>query len=129
RMLMGLRDWLPGAPALSQAVFGVSAQRPLPRWHRRPFRADEAGTGGEAADLLLFADTFNTWFEPDNLRSAVRVLAAVGRRVEVAKPADGSRRPLCCGRTFLAAGLVEEARAEAKRLVAALLPHVRRGIP
>src|SRR5262249_43656677 len=38
-------------------------------------------------------------------------------------------RPLCCGRTFLAAGLVDEARAEAERCVAALAPYLGRGIP
>jgi Fe-S oxidoreductase len=48
--------------------------------------------------------------------------------VHTARPAAGER-PLCCGRTFLAQGLVEEARREAKRLWAALAPHVRRGMP
>jgi glycerol-3-phosphate dehydrogenase subunit C len=36
-------------------------------------------------------------------------------------------RPLCCGRTYLAQGMVEEARAEVRRLVDALLPHVEAG--
>ncbi|MGH8742656.1 MAG: (Fe-S)-binding protein, partial [Burkholderiales bacterium] len=36
-------------------------------------------------------------------------------------------RPLCCGRTFLAAGLVDQAKAEAKRSLDALLPYVERG--
>ena len=44
-------------------------------------------------------------------------------------PADGARRPLCCGRTFLAVGLVEEARREAERSLAALAPLLARGIP
>jgi len=34
---------------------------------------------------------------------------------------------LCCGRTYLAAGLVDEAKNEARRVVAALAPHVARG--
>jgi Fe-S oxidoreductase len=38
-----------------------------------------------------------------------------------------SSRPLCCGRTFLASGLVDEARREAQRMVEALTPHVRQG--
>ena len=37
------------------------------------------------------------------------------------------RRPLCCGRTYLTAGLVDEARREARRVVAAMVPHVTRG--
>jgi Fe-S oxidoreductase len=36
---------------------------------------------------------------------------------------------LCCGRTFLAVGLVEEARREAERSLAALEPLVARGMP
>src|SRR5690606_7473503 len=36
-------------------------------------------------------------------------------------------RPLCCGRTYLAAGLVEQARAEARRTLAALAPYLERG--
>jgi Fe-S oxidoreductase len=36
-------------------------------------------------------------------------------------------RPLCCGRTFLSAGLVDEARAEARRTLDALTPFVQRG--
>jgi Fe-S oxidoreductase len=34
---------------------------------------------------------------------------------------------LCCGRTLLGAGLVDEAKHEARRVVAALAPHVARG--
>ncbi len=37
------------------------------------------------------------------------------------RAADGGR-PLCCGRTFLAGGLVDEARAEARRMLEALGP-------
>jgi Fe-S oxidoreductase len=48
--------------------------------------------------------------------------------VHVAAPADGAR-PLCCGRTFLSVGLVEEARREAERVIAAVAPFVARGIP
>jgi Fe-S oxidoreductase len=43
-----------------------------------------------------------------------------------AKRADTSR-PLCCGRTQLANGLVEEAKENAHRMIDALLPHVQAG--
>jgi Fe-S oxidoreductase len=36
-------------------------------------------------------------------------------------------RPLCCGRTFLSTGDVDNARAEARRTAEALLPFVQRG--
>jgi len=37
-------------------------------------------------------------------------------------------RPLCCGRTYLSAGLVDQARAEARRTLDQLLPYVERGV-
>ena len=73
-------------------------------------------------------DTFNRYFEPENARAALAVLQAAGYKVHLPEPADGGR-PLCCGRTFLASGLVEEARAEARRMIEALMPYVERGVP
>jgi Fe-S oxidoreductase len=79
---------------------------------------------GDGRDVVLFGDTFNRYFEPQNLAAAERVLRAAGYRVHRA-PAQG--RPLCCGRTFLAAGQVDQARAEAQRTRDTLLPLVERG--
>jgi Fe-S oxidoreductase len=93
---------------------GLAASRPLPAWRGDAFRDSEAPATG---DVLLLADTFNRYFEPDNLRAAQRVLGATGAVVGVAR--DGGR-PLCCGRTYLAAGMVDRARAEASRMLAAL---------
>jgi len=61
--------------------------------------------------------------------AALAVLAAGGYAVHVATPADGSSRPLCCGRTFLSIGKVDEASKEAERVLAALDPFVARGVP
>ena len=122
--LMNLRNRLPLLARLMQRPTGFSAARALPHWSARPFRDAEAQ--GADADIVLFADPFNRWFEPENLRAAVRVLNAAGRRVTVARPLDGGP-PLQCGRTLLSAGLVDEARTEARRLIDALLPHIRAG--
>src|SRR5690606_9739285 len=51
------------------------------------------------------------------------VLRAGGYRVAVARAGDGDARPLCCGRTYLAAGLVDEAKEEARRVIRALARH------
>ncbi|WP_448208642.1 FAD-binding and (Fe-S)-binding domain-containing protein [Azospirillum sp. sgz302134] len=126
--LLNLHGRIPGLPALTERLLGLSRHRPLPHWHARPFAPAQAGRPGRVGEVVLFTDTFNRWFESDNTRAAVRVLEAAGYAVHAAAPADGGR-PLCCGRTFLAAGLVEEARAEQRRLVAALIPHVERGLP
>jgi Fe-S oxidoreductase len=83
----------------------------------------------EQKEVVLFADTFNRYFERENLDAARAVLTAGGYRVHLAKPADYSSRPLCCGRTFLSVGKVDEARKEAERVLAALAPFVARGVP
>ena len=127
--LLNLRDRIPGAAWISEAVLGFSRRRKLPRWARKPFRALPQHTGREdRGDVVLLADTFNRWFEPDNLHAAAAVLRAAGYAVHIAQPAAGER-PLCCGRTFLAVGLVNEARIEARRMLDALRPHLLRGRP
>ena len=129
RWLLHLRDRLPGAATVAERALGFSARRSLPRWHAAPYRPRPNGQPllGDGRDVVLFADTFTTWFEPDNARAAAAVLEAAGYRVHAPQPPD--RRPLCCGRTFLAAGLVDEARNEARATLAALSSFVENGVP
>ncbi len=126
--LLNLAGRLPGAAALRERALGLTANRRLPQWRRDVFAGPEAAgpEGGRA--VVLLADTFSTYFEPEILRAALAVLVAGGYRVQLPRPLDGGR-PLCCGRTFLAAGLVDEARAEARRLLETLRPFVARGVP
>ena len=122
--LANLRNRVPALARLMQHATGLSAARAMPEFVADPFRDAEA-TGGQGREVLLFGDTFNRYFEPGNLRAATRVLAAAGYAVRAAGAASnasgvGGDRPLCCGRTYLAAGMVEKARAEARRTLAAL---------
>jgi Fe-S oxidoreductase len=128
--LLNLRDRIPALRKLSEALAGFSARRSLPRWRRDIF-TDRPGPFGPAdgREVVLFADTFNRYFERENLDAALTVLTSAGYRVHVAKPVDDNPQPLCCGRTFLAVGAVDEARREAERVVAALEPYVSRGVP
>jgi Fe-S oxidoreductase len=142
---------------VGERLFGLSAKRALPRWaahayrgasphpnppplaeegavHAPPLQAGEiardsgrAGASGTGRQVLLLVDTFNRYFEPENAEAAERVLSRAGYRVTTPEPAVGRR--LCCGRTFLAAGLVNEAKAEARRTIAALKAAVAAGIP
>ena len=126
--LLNLRDRVPGLAWLSEMLMGFSARRALPRWHGEPYRdPPQAAPAADGREVVLLVDTFNRWFEPENARAAERVLRRAGYAVRAATPAG--ERPLCCGRTFLAAGLVEEAKVEARRLLAALKPYVARGVP
>ncbi len=136
RVLLALRDRVPGAARLTERLLGFAARRPLPRWRGDPFTddrdTDDRDTDDEAVggrEVVLWADTFDNWFEPDNLRAARTVLRAAGYRVHIARARadDAPKRPLCCGRTFLAGGLVDEARIEARRTLTALAPYLERG--
>jgi FAD/FMN-containing dehydrogenase/Fe-S oxidoreductase len=101
-----------------KSSIGFSARRRLPKW-RADFFKDE---GRKDGDVVLFVDTFNRYFEPENARAAMKVLQASGRRVFAPKG-------LCCGRTYLSVGLVDEARREARNMVDTLAPYVAKGAP
>ena len=123
--LMNLRNKSGLVRRLSQPLTGVSRRRAIPAWSSNPFRDDEARDADP--HVLLFADVFNRYFEPANLRAALRVLRAAGLRVAVAR--DGSGTALDCGRTLLAVGCVDEARTEARRVIDATRGAVARGVP
>jgi hypothetical protein len=138
--LVNLRDRVPFLAKLSEKVAGFSAKRPCrngacatsilrtvldhlidPPCGRVEI-PKEFREGMPNPEVVLFADTFNRYHERENLDAAVAVLTGAGYRVHLPKPLNGSSRPLCCGRTFLTAGLVDEARTELERTFAALLP-------
>ncbi|MDO9198711.1 FAD-binding and (Fe-S)-binding domain-containing protein [Rhodoferax sp.] len=135
--LLNLRDRLPLLARLSEKLLGFSAKRSLPQWQGQHFFNAKASLAALASredvlvaakPVVLFVDTFNGYFESDNAFSAVKVLQAGGYTVHVAtkKIADGKH--LCCGRTYLSSGMVEEAKTKAREVVDALLPFAEKGI-
>lgn len=120
--------------ALGEKVLGFSARRSLPEWQTSHFF--NSGVHGASRDevlaadrpVVLFVDTFNGFFESANAKAAFDVLRAAGYTVHVAAKQGGDGQHLCCGRTFLASGMVDEAKAKAGELLAALQPFVARGI-
>jgi FAD/FMN-containing dehydrogenase/Fe-S oxidoreductase len=108
-------------------ALGFTTRRELPAWRRDSF-VDRVWVKRGSREVVLLVDTFNRYFEPENARAAVRVLEAGGYRVHVAQPLFETR-PLCCGRTFLTMGLVEEAKREARRVIEALKPWLDNGLP
>ena len=113
---------------LRESVTGFSAKRSLPRWRTDFWRDAELDSPVGTREVLLFVDTFNRYFEPENARAAARVLKAAGYQVN-ALAARAGERPLCCGRTFLSAGLADEAAHEARRVIDAARPYLERGVP
>jgi FAD/FMN-containing dehydrogenase/Fe-S oxidoreductase len=132
--LLNLRDQVPLLAWLSEKLLGLSARRSLPRWRRHHFfNTPNTGATREQAlaapqAVVLFVDTFNGYFEHDNAAAALKVLQAAGYVVHIATKNGASGAHLCCGRTYLSAGMVERARAKARELLDALLPFAERGI-
>jgi FAD/FMN-containing dehydrogenase/Fe-S oxidoreductase len=132
--LFNLRNDSPVLRGVSELFAGFARRRRLPKWRRdiyrdrSDWRYGPAVEGAPLREVVLFADTFNRYFERENLDAAVSVLTAGGYRVHAVSPADGDERPLCCGRTFLAVGQIDQARREMERTVAALAPFVTRGV-
>ncbi|MGZ5046578.1 MAG: FAD-binding and (Fe-S)-binding domain-containing protein [Usitatibacter sp.] len=124
--LMSLAARMPGAGAALEAI-GFDRRRPLPVFRKSWTSQREPEASGTGRKVVLFADTFNNWLEPANLAAAAKVLEASG--FEVVTPEGGEGRALCCGRTYLASGMIAEARAEARRTMRALEPHLDAGIP
>ncbi|MGJ7524146.1 FAD-binding and (Fe-S)-binding domain-containing protein [Variovorax sp. GB1P17] len=138
--LLNLRNNVPGAAWLGEKLLGFSAKRSLPEWRSDTFwraKGNEPGLftdqasvlsvaarGGKAA--VLFVDTFNGTFESENAFAAARVLEAAGYVLHTVEKRGGHH---CCGRTFLASGMVAEAKLRAEALIDALLPLAQAGIP
>ena len=111
---------------LLEAVLGIDRRRELPTFASVPFDRWFAGRSKRHRDnpsVVLFHDTFVTWFEPEIGQAATRVLESAGQVVGLA---DGR---VCCGRPMLSEGAEDDARAAAEHNVRILAPIVRRGIP
>jgi Fe-S oxidoreductase len=116
-------NWVVGSwPAryLGERMFGVDRRRRLPAFRRRTLA--QIVTPAAAADVVLFADTFTNYCDPDIGAAAIDVLAAVGRGA-------GLVRHVCCGRPKISKGLLQQARVLGERNVEALYPHASAGRP
>jgi FAD/FMN-containing dehydrogenase/Fe-S oxidoreductase len=141
--LLNSRDRLPGAAWLSEKLTGITADRPLPRWRANTFFSSErvapastslfataqqtlAAHANHGRAAVLFVDTFNGTFEPEVVYAAARVLTSAGY---VLHPLRRHKGHYCCGRTFLSAGMVQQAKKRVAELVNALLPFARAAVP
>lgn len=114
---------------LSRAL-GVDARRVMPRyahqsfggWLREHRGAKSPAAAGEKPTVALFADTWTMYHDPHIGVGAVRVLEALGYRVEVAPYR-------CCGRTLISKGLLKAAKKRAAANVRAFSRYAEREVP
>ena len=91
--LFNLRDVVPGAARLSEAIASFSARRSLPKWRVDYFKDVDARpeAGRDGKEVVLFADTFNRYFERENIDAAL-TRARRGRLLDQCREAE-RRRP------------------------------------
>jgi FAD/FMN-containing dehydrogenase/Fe-S oxidoreductase len=123
----GLANAIAGGAAsgIIKRALGVHAQRELPRFAATPFRQwfDRHRTPNpQGAQVLLFPDTFNNFFEPQVPIAATGVLERAGFRV-ILPPRD-----LCCGRPLYDQGMLDRARIRMLGALKTLAPYAERGI-
>ncbi|MBV9452283.1 MAG: FAD-binding protein [Streptosporangiaceae bacterium] len=112
--------------AIAKRLGGVDRRRALPafapesfrRWFAKRAVADRAGK-----PVLLWADTFTNCFTPGVGQAAVRVLEQAGYSVRLTK------RPVCCGLTWVSTGQLDGARRQLRRTLRELGPALEAGIP
>ncbi len=125
-----LRNRIPLLAWLGDWFMGITANRKLPLPAEQSF-ATPSVSEIEGQAVVLFVDTFSYHYDPQIAEAALTVLERAGYSVIVAAPnieTSEPQRPLCCGRSYLAHGMVEEARAEAKRTLRVLLPYAEAGL-
>lgn len=131
-LLVRWRNRSPWMARLAERWLGIAAERPVPPLAGRAVELPANGTAGSRGKVLLFVDTFSHYYTPEVAEAAAAVLQAGGYEVEALRPVadDGEPdRPLCCGRTYLSQGMVEAAKVEARRVMAALAPALAAGTP
>ena len=114
------------APArwASEKVLGIDRRRRLPKivslTFEQWFNRRQPDTTGSRGDIVLFHDTFMNFNHPESGMAAVKLLEALGYRVRLADR-------VCCGRPMVSSGLLDQAVANARKNVDALMPHVEAG--
>jgi FAD/FMN-containing dehydrogenase/Fe-S oxidoreductase len=119
----------PGPARAGKRLAGVDEAREAPVFARQSFlqwwrrRGTEEPDPADPRTVLLWPDTFSTYFHPSVAISAVRVLEDAGFRVAV--PAE----PVCCGLTWISTGQLPRARKVLRRTLDTLRPHLEAGTP
>ncbi|TGZ14582.1 dimethylmenaquinone methyltransferase [Streptomyces sp. S816] len=119
----------PGPARAGKLLAGVDGSRAAPVFAEESFvqwwraRADDPPDPADPRTVLLWPDTFTTYFHPAIGRSAVRVLEDAGFRVAV------PTRPVCCGLTWISTGQLDIAKRVLRRTLDVLAPCLEAGTP
>jgi Fe-S oxidoreductase len=116
----------PGLRAVVKWLGGIAQERQMPRFATETFKQwffRREPRNPEGSPVLLWADTFNNYFNPEILKAGVEVLEAAGFRVLV------PHANLCCGRPLYDFGMLNRAEGLLQDILEALRPQIRAGVP
>jgi len=105
---------------------GIAPERSLPPFAREPFTAwFRRRTPGrtDGPRILLWPDTFNTYFRPETAIAATHALEAAGFQVAIPE------RPLCCGRPLYDWGWLGTAKRLWRETLTTLRTEIEAGTP
>ncbi|MFE2676407.1 FAD-binding and (Fe-S)-binding domain-containing protein [Streptomyces hygroscopicus] len=119
----------PGLARLGKRLAGVDGARQAPAFATESFlqwwraRASGEPDPADPRTVVLWPDTFSTYFHPSVAVSAVRVLENAGFRVAVPD------KPVCCGLTWISTGQLAVAKQVLRRTLRVLRPYLEAGTP
>jgi Fe-S oxidoreductase len=124
----GLTNWVNGRKSVKTVLersLGISSRRSMPVFTAETFHEWFAKQTWrtDGPEVLLFADTFNTFNHIEAACAAAELLDRAGYQVRV------SHISACCGRTYLSKGFLKDARDEALNTLDRLSPFIEAGMP
>ena len=126
----GLASTMPGVAnalmALGKPFAGVAAQRKMPKFARKTFRAQFRTSNLEprtSKRVVLWPDTFNNHFRPNTALAAAEVLQRAGYEVVI------PRKRVCCGRPLYDWGFLTRAKKLLRETLDVLRPELDEGLP
>jgi FAD/FMN-containing dehydrogenase/Fe-S oxidoreductase len=116
----------PGVSALVKWAGGIAQQRDMPPFAEINFVAwfqQHRPRNPNGPRVLLFPDTFNTYFRPETAVAATLLLEEAGWRVDI------PRRPVCCGRPLYDWGMLDSAKSLLRQILDTLHEDIEAGVP
>ncbi|MBS0350049.1 MAG: FAD-binding oxidoreductase [Proteobacteria bacterium] len=112
--------------AVAKWIAGMDNRREIPGYAASSFKqwySQRSIKNTHGPIVILWADTFNNYFNPEIAQAAVEVLEEAGQQVKIYE------QSVCCGRPLYDYGFLKEAKKYLQKILATLQSDIRNGIP
>ena len=127
--LSGVFNFIQSNPltkSLLDSFVGIDARRDLPKLSKEPFHkwynTNHSPTNNDLPEVVLFADTYMNYYEPQVGKSAYRLLTGLGYEVLLAQVG-------CCQRPKISNGFLKEAKKEGAQMASQLDVYLKQDLP